>query len=520
MGQSTSAAGNSILNRRRSKSFSLKFPMESIIKPEISQPDYTSCLPDECLALVFQFLNSGNRKRCALVCRRWMIVEGQNRYRLSLHARSDLITSIPSLFSRFDSVTKLSLKCDRRSVSIGDEALVKISLRCRNLKRLKLRACRELTDVGMAAFAENCKDLKIFSCGSCDFGAKGVKAVLDHCSNLEELSIKRLRGFTDIAPELIGPGVAASSLKSICLKELYNGQCFGPVIVGAKNLRSLKLFRCSGDWDLLLQEMAVKDHGIVEIHLERMQVSDVALTAISNCSSLEILHLVKTPECTNFGLAAIAEKCKHLRKLHIDGWKANLIGDEGLVAVARFCSQLQELVLIGVNPTTLSLGMLAAKCLNLERLALCGCDTFGDPELSCIAAKCPALRKLCIKNCPISDVGIENLANGCPGLTKVKIKKCKGVLGGCADWLRTVRPMLSVNADTVEPEHQEEASNDAVGGLQENGIEFPQLNSQIMAPSIASSSRRSRSGYFKSGIGLFSGMSLVACTSRQRRASR
>lgn len=54
----------------------------------------------------------------------------------------------------------------------------------------------------------------------------------------------------------------------------------------------------SGDWDLVLEEMAVREHAIVEIHLERMQVSDVALAAISNCSSLEILHLVKTSECT------------------------------------------------------------------------------------------------------------------------------------------------------------------------------------------------------------------------------
>ncbi|CAG7875793.1 hypothetical protein BRARA_E01875 [Brassica rapa] len=514
MGQSTSAAGKIILNGRRTKLLS----SNSSIETEVS-PDYTSYIPDECLALVFQFLNSGNRKRCALVCRRWMIVEGRNRHRLSLHARSALITWIPSLFSRFDSVVKLSLKCDRRSVSINDEALAMISLRCRNLKRLKLRACRELTYKGMATFAENCKGLNILSCGSCDFGAEGVKAVLDHCSSLEELSIKRLRNFTDSSHEPIGPGLAASSLKSICLKELYIGECFGPVIAGAKNLRSLKLFRCSGDWDMVLEEMAVKEHGIVEIHLERMQVTDVALAAISNCSSLEILHLVKTPECTNGGLAGIAEKCKCLRKLHIDGWKANLIGDEGLVAVAKFCSKLQELVLIGVNPTTLSLAMLAVKCQNLERLALCGCDTFGDPELSCIAAKCPSLRKLCIKNCPISDLGIENLANGCPGLIKVKIKKCRGVMGGCADWLRTVRPMLSVNADTVEPEGHEEGSNDAVeGGLQENRIEFPSLNSQIVAPSLASSSR-SRSGYFKSRVGLFSGISLVACTLRQRESS-
>lgn len=78
--------------------------------------------------------------------------------------------------------------------------------------------------------------------------------------------------------------------------------------------------------------------------------------------------------------------------------------------MAKFCSKLHELVLIGVNPT-------------IERLALCGCDTLGDPELSCIAAKCPSLRKQCINNCPISDLEIENLANGCPGLIKVEIQE-------------------------------------------------------------------------------------------------
>ncbi|OMO98822.1 Transposase, MuDR, plant [Corchorus capsularis] len=176
----------------------------------------------------------------------------ESRHRLSLQAQSDLQPLVPSIFSRFDAVTKLALKCDRRSVNIGDEALVLISERCRNLTRLKLRTCRNLTDAGMAAFAKNCRGLKKPSCGSCNFGAKGMNAVLDHCPALEELSVKRLRGITEgAAAEPIGPGLAAASLKTICLKELCNGQCFGPLIIGAKNLKYLKLFRCSGDWDKL-----------------------------------------------------------------------------------------------------------------------------------------------------------------------------------------------------------------------------------------------------------------------------
>ncbi|KAI9118567.1 hypothetical protein K1719_010899 [Acacia pycnantha] len=479
-----------------------------------SVPDFISDLPDECLACIFQSLSSADRNRCSLVCRRWLRIEGQSRHRLSLNSPSDLLPVIPSLFSRFDSVTKLALKCDRRSVSIGDEALILISGRCPNLTRLKLRACRELTDAGMGAFAKNCKGLKKLSCGSCTFGSKGMNAVLDNCPALEELSVKRLRGITDAAAaEPIGPGVAASSLKTICLKELYNGQCFGSLILGSKNLRTLKLFRCSGDWDKLFQLLADGVPSMVEVHLERLQISDIGLVAISNCSNLEILHLVKTPECTNLGLAAIADRCKLLRKLHIDGWKANRIGDEGLMGVARCCPNLQELVLIGVNPTKASLEMLASNCHNLERLALCGSDTVGDGEISCIAAKCIALKKLCIKSCPVSDHGMEALASGCPNLVKVKVKKCKGVTLEGADWLRLSRASLAVNLDTGETEHQDASASD--GAVQDNATELPSIHGQAAASATIASSSSGRSTSFKSRLGLLTGKSLVACTLRR-----
>ncbi|KAF6157183.1 hypothetical protein GIB67_041644 [Kingdonia uniflora] len=127
----------------------------------------------------------------------------------------------------------------------------------------------------------------------------------------------------------------------------------------------------------------------------------------------------------NATLVSIANRCKLLRKLRIDGWKTNRIGDEGLITIAKRCPNLQELVLIGVNPTLLSLGLLGANCQNLQRLALCASETIGDAEICCIASKCMALKKLCIKGCPISDHGMEALALGCPNLVKVKVKKCR-----------------------------------------------------------------------------------------------
>lgn len=536
MGQSLSTVGiPSFLNRRDGgSSANVSHRMKSKPAAAISSPsasvaavddrsevdvdletrDFISDIPDECLAYIFQTLGSGDRKRCALVCRRWLRVEGQSRTRLSLDARSDLELEIPSLFYRFDSITKLALKCDRRSVSIGDDALVLISLRCRNLTRLKLRACRELTEVGLAELARNCRSLKKLSCGSCAFGARGLNGFLAHAESLEELSVKRLRGLTDgAASEPIEPGSASGSLKSICLKELYNGHCFEPLIIGAKNLKTLKIFRCSGDWDPLLESVP---GGLTEIHLERIQVSDRGLSAVANCPDLEILHLVKTPECSNAGLVSVADRCKLLRKLHIDGWKTNRIGDEGLAAIARRCPNLQELVLIGVNPTTLSLSLLGSNCQNLERLALCGSETIGDAEVSCIAAKCMSLRKLCIKGCPVSDVGMEAIVGGCPKLVKVKVKKCRGVTNEGAELLRLKRASLAINLDAEAAGDNQDASASDGGVILENDWIPVDLGPPGPPPMrILSSSRSSRSALSKARMGLFAGRNFVACTFRR-----
>ncbi|KAI3717048.1 hypothetical protein L1987_68368 [Smallanthus sonchifolius] len=481
--------------------------------------DFTSEIPDECLALVFHFLTSGDRKRCSLVSRRWLLVEGQSRHRLALNAQPDLLPQIPSIFSRFDSVTKLALRCDRSSVSIGDEGLILISFRCPNLTRLKLRGCREITELGMAKLAMNCKGLKKFSCRSCMFGVKGLNALLQTCNSLEELSVKRLRDVTDgAAAEPIGAdaGAAASSLKSICLKELYNGQLFGPLITGAKKLKTLKLLKCLGDWDRLLEAVATADNCLIEVHLERLQVSDVGLCSLSNCPKLEILHIVKTPECTNTGVIAVAEHCKYLRKLHIDGWRTNRIGNEGLLAIAKHSVNLQELVLIGVNPNSVSLEAIATNCVKLERLALCGSETIADGEISCIALKCVALKKLCIKGCPVSDEGIEAFAWGCPNLVKIKVKKCKNVTGEVGDWLRARRGSLVVNLDVCEVETEAVDASASDGGGQEDVIEFPPV-SQPNPPSIRSNSIGNGrwASIFKTRFGFLGDRCPFPCTFRR-----
>ncbi|KAG6383430.1 hypothetical protein SASPL_156816 [Salvia splendens] len=414
--------------------------------------DFSSAIPDGCLALIFQRLSPADRTNCLLVCRRWLVVEGQNRRRLALNASSRVTALLPSLLTRFDSLTSLSLHCTRTSTSINDHALILVSQRCLNLSLLNLRRCREVSPVGILALAQNCKSLNKFSCTSCTFGDKGMSALLNNSSSLEELSVKRLRGIKDGEGYELNPGVAGPRLRSLKLKKLYNGQCFSRLVTESKNLTNLKISSCLGNWDGIIRAAMSKNNVFKQIHLEKIQVSDVALFAISKCSSLEEFKLANAPDFSNEGISAIVNKCKLLRKLHIDGCRSNHIGDSSMMAIAESSANLVKLVLVGVCLTSESLTAIASSCEKLETLALCGSRTVGDHEISCVASRCMALRKLCIKRCSVTDAGIEAVANGCPNLVRIKVEKCRGVSRGVVEMLRERRGSLVVDLCVDEAE--------------------------------------------------------------------
>jgi hypothetical protein len=407
--------------------------------------DWTAYAPDECVASVFRKLGAVDRNNCALVCKRWLRVEGQGRQRLTLQATADLGAALPGLLERFQHITKLVLKCDRKVTSIDDDALCLVGKQCQQLQKLKLKACKGITNSGIEQFARLSSSLRKFSCGSCQIGPQALNSVLEHCMHLEDLTVKRLRGFVCIPLEPVLPG--SCNILRLCVKELPNAQLLGPLIAGSKSLHTLILSRVPGNWDVLLEFITEHMTSLVEFHMEKVGVSDRGLKAVARWTNLQVLHLVKPTECTNNGLSAIANGCQLLRKLHVDVLKNSRVGDEGLLTVARRCKCLQELVIIGLNATTTSLSLLASECSGLERLAICTSETFGDLELSCIANKCLALKKLCIKSCPISDRGMEALVAGCPSLVKMKVKKCRAVTPASVDWLHTSRVALVVTLD-------------------------------------------------------------------------
>ncbi|KAM7253321.1 hypothetical protein ACFE04_025939 [Oxalis oulophora] len=416
--------------------------------------DFTLCLPDECLALIFDKLNNTQHKNtCSLVCKRWKLVESKTRQRLILITRFEISQSLTSLLTRFTSISILSLKCSRKHVSINDDVFAQLPPFLPCLKKLKLKGCLDITDGGLHAFSLHRPPLlSKLSFASCGFGSKGLISILINCVSLKHLTLKRLRNLDSSNTLLSFKFDCQLKLERLCIKDLHNARLFEQLLCVCDNsLKTLVVSRSSGNWDPVLHTSFNGRISILsEIRLENMQVGDSGLTAISkSCRELETLYLSRLTDCTDEGLSAIASSCKKLRKLHIDAWTrfgSRSIGDEGVLSIARNSANLQEIVLMGVPLTVESLVLLASNCPALDRMAICNTDSVGDNEMGVIGAKFSALKKLCIKNCPISNSGVEAVVGGCPSLVKLKVKRCRRITKA-AGLVRLLRSSLVVSFD-------------------------------------------------------------------------
>ncbi|XVF82944.1 hypothetical protein PTKIN_Ptkin16aG0092400 [Pterospermum kingtungense] len=418
--------------------------------------DLTLTLPDECLECIFGKLGCHDRNNCSIVCKRWNHVDSKSRQRLNLLARSEICPSLPSLFSRFTSISTLSLKCSRKLVSIDDHSLARIPTFLPSLTKLKLKGCVHITDYGLISFSMHHPPLlSKLSFASCGVGSTGIVSLILNCPSLKDITLKHLRKLDAHNTPLLLQHQNNNKLERLCLKDVHNARLFIPLVCSsAQTLRTLIVCRSSGNWDPVLASLqsTTTSSSIVEIQMENVQMGNPGLLAISDsCPHLQVLYLSRATDCTDDGLSAIANSCRKLRKLHIDAWNrlgSRGIGEEGLLSIATKCPCLQEVVLMGVPITIISLNVLASNCPSLERMALCNTHSVGDLEMQFIGSKFTALKKLCIKSCPISDTGIKSVGEGCPSLVKLKVKRCKGVTQATLSKLKMRRRCLSVSAES------------------------------------------------------------------------
>ncbi|XP_004302549.1 PREDICTED: F-box/LRR-repeat protein 3 [Fragaria vesca subsp. vesca] len=498
-------------------------PLQSIkTQKPISNTNFFHFLSDELIFIILDFLNSNptDRKSFSLVCKSFYSIESKHRRTLT-PLRSD---HLPSILTRYTSLTRLDLTlCPRvtdsslitisnacksnlqsidlsRSKYFSGAGLQSLAVNCKNMVEIDLSNATELKDSAAAALAE-AKNLERLWLGRCkQITDMGVGCIAVGCRKLKLISLKWCLGVDDLGVELLA--LKCKDLRSLdlsylpitdkCLPSIFElpyledlvlEGCFGidddslaAFKHGCKSLKKLDISSCqnishNGLASLTsggVLEQLVLSHGspvtlaladslkrltmLHSIKLDGCSITYAGLQAIGSwCMSLRDLSLSKCPGVTDDGLSSLLTKHKDLRKLDITCCRkityasidhitvsctaltslrmesCTLVPREAFVLIGQRCGLLEEIDITDNEIDDEGLKSIS-RCSELTSLKLGICLNITDEGVSQVGMGCSKLVELDLYRCTgITDSGISAVARGCPGLEMINIAYCKDI---------------------------------------------------------------------------------------------
>ncbi|KAM1380147.1 hypothetical protein ACFX2I_021915 [Malus domestica] len=156
--------------------------------------------------------------------------------------------------------------------------------------------------------------------------------------------------------------------------------------------------------------------------LDSNSLSDAGMTAIGDgFPKLEKLSLIWCSSVSSIGLTSLADKCKLLKSLDLQGC---YVGDQGLAAVGKCCKQLEDLNLrFCEGLTDVCLVELALGVGNsLKSLGIAACAKITDAAMEAVGVHCKSLENLSLDAEFIHNKGVVSVAQGCPALKSLKLQ--------------------------------------------------------------------------------------------------
>ncbi|XP_050384406.1 F-box/LRR-repeat protein 3-like [Argentina anserina] len=499
-------------------------PLHQPMKTQKTIPDTNlfHFLSDEIIFIILDFLNSSptDRKSFSLVSKSFYSLESKHRRTLT-PLRSD---HLPTILARYPSLTRLDLTlCPRvtdanlvtissacnstlQSIDLSESnyfsgtGLLSLSLNCKhlieidisnatelkdsaaaalaqakNLEKLKLGRCKQITDMGVGCIAVGCRKLKLVSLKWClGVGDLGVELLALKCKDLRSLDLSYLPITDKCLPSIF----ELSYLEDLVLEGCFgiDDDSLAAFRHGCKSLKKLDISSCqnighNGLASLTsggVLEQLVLSHGspvtaaladslkrltmLKSIKLDGCSVTYAGLQAIGNwCMSLRELSLSKCPGVTDEGLSSLLTKHKDLRKLDITCCRkityasiehmtvsctaltslrmesCTLVPKEAFVLIGQRCRFLEEIDITDNEIDDEGL-MSISRCSELSSLKLGICLNITDEGVAHVGMCCSKLVGLDLYRCMgISDSGIAAITHGCPGLEMINIAYCKDI---------------------------------------------------------------------------------------------
>lgn len=384
---------------------------------EESLKDLTNDLPDECISQIFSLLpDTNDRGACALVCRRWLQIQGLLGWNGAAPFAVGPVESKSASKKAADSKSgdneNSSTDCkadgngeDDSSATTGDLSRclegrhasdtrllsMAIGLPSRGgLNRLVVRGDRltaaaaistssRLTNLGFQAIVGSSPGLQSLTIWNCPYVDDEVlRMVASRCKGLRRLDVMNCGRVTD-------KGVSG-------------------VARGCKQLQHVSVSGCP-------------------------RVSNASLLALGTSSSqLTSLALADLPLVNEHGLKQLA-KCRDLRRLRLAGRIA--VTDGGLKETGERLVSLQWLKLSDLPLVTeagfTALG--AAKGFSsVQTLSFVNCKTLTNDALTAVATGCGDLKSLSLSKCPaVSCCGVKGALQAAEALESLTLHKLSGI---------------------------------------------------------------------------------------------
>ncbi|GAA0150677.1 hypothetical protein LIER_09562 [Lithospermum erythrorhizon] len=353
-----------------------------------NSPTSISQLPDDCLCLIFQFLDCyEDRESFGLTCHRWLKIQNSGRVSLQfecsftylgISSLSQTPISIGSfhlnrMLNRFKQLQSLSLS---GCVELSDSDLMGLQSYGPSLQCLYLDCCFGVTDNGIGFIARGCPNLTIvglYRCNVTDVGLhmlssacmglrdvnlahcslisdNGIKAISRSCRQLRAIRISYCRNISGVGFQGCSPTLSYLEADSC---KLESEGILG--IASGGGLEYLSLFDLN--WWLTGNVLTTIGSGLVTklkvLNLRCCRtIDDDSITAIAEgCPLLQEWNLALCHEVRLAGWKSIGLNCRNMKKLHVN--RCRNLCDRGVKALREGCRQLSVLYISGCRQITI-----------------------------------------------------------------------------------------------------------------------------------------------------------------------
>ncbi|PIN13979.1 Leucine rich repeat protein [Handroanthus impetiginosus] len=383
--------------------------MGSAFQPDEGGPCINNRLGDDELRAVLSKLDDDKDKEVfGLVCKRWLHLQSTERRKLCARAGLHMLKRIAARFTRLCELD-LSQSVSRSFYpGVTDSDLSVIAASFSALRFLNLQNCKGITDKGLTAIGSGLPSLQSLDVSYCrKLTDKGLSSVAKGCHDLRALHVAGCRFVTDAL--LSALSMNCNNLEDLGLQGCTNLTDSGLTVLGegCKKLKYLDLNKCSN-------------------------IGDIGISSISTaCSSL--LLTLKLLDCYKIGdesILSLAKYCKNLETLIIGGCR--LLSDVSIMSLASACcSSLKNLRMDWcLNVSDTSVDCIFSLCRKLEVLDIGCCEEVTDAAFDGLGNGDSKVRLkiLRISNCPkITVNGISKLLKSCEALEYLDVRSCPHV---------------------------------------------------------------------------------------------